>query len=54
MNLITEENIFDNKNFEKCKRIYEKNEKLINNIFVDKLKKIASFEYQNKFLKNSD
>ena len=54
MNLITEENIFDNKNFEKCKRIYEKNEKLINDIFVDKLKKIASFEYQNKFLKNSD
>ena len=54
MNIIKEEKIFDNKNFEKCKGIYEKNEKIIDNTFVNKLLEISRFEYQNKFLIEKD
>ena len=54
MNIIKEEKIFDNNNFEKCKNMYEKNEKIINNIFVNKLLEITRFEYQNKFLIEKD
>ena len=54
MNMIREENIFNNEKFEKCKRIYEKKEKLINTFFVNKLIDISKFEYNNKYLLNSD
>ena len=37
MNIINEENIFDNKNFEICKTIYLKNTKIINKSFIDKI-----------------
>ena len=53
MNIIPEEKVFDNKNFEKYKTIYEKNEKWLNKLFVDKLIEITEFEYlfniQNKY-----
>ena len=54
MNIIKEEKIFDNNNFEKCKNIYEKNEKIINNTFFNKSLEITRFEYQNKFLIEKD
>ena len=54
MNLIPEEKIFDNENFEKLKNIYEKNEKFITNTFVDKLIETTKFEYKNEFLMNSE
>ena len=50
MNIINEENLFDNKNFEKCKLIYEKYSKYINKYLVDKLIEIVQFEYENKYL----
>ena len=51
--IVNEENIFDNKNYEKCRIIYEKNEKIINENFVDKLIEITKFEYKNKYLIDS-
>ena len=53
MKIVNEENIFDNKNYEKCRIIYEKNEKIINETFVDKLIEITKFEYKNKYLIDS-
>ena len=53
MKIVNEENIFDNKNYEKCRIIYEKNEKIINENFVDKLIEITKFEYKNKYLIDS-
>ena len=54
MNIISEEKVFDNKNFEKYKNIYEKNEKWLNKLFVDKLIEITEFEYKNNYLINSE
>ena len=54
MNIIPEEKVFDNKNFEKYKTIYEKNEKWLNKLFVDKLIEITEFEYKNNYLINSE
>lgn len=54
MNLIPEEKIFDNGNYEKLKNLYEKNEKFITNTFVDKLIETTKFEYKNEFLMNSE
>ena len=53
MKIVNEENIFDNKNYEKCRIIYEKNEKIIKENFVDKLIEITKFEYKNKYLIDS-
>ena len=54
MDIITEENIFDNKNFEKCKNIYEKNEKWLTKFYIDKLIDITQFEYKNQYLIKSE
>ena len=53
MNIINEENVFDNKNYEKCRKIYEEKEKIINEYFVDKLIEIVNFELKNKYLIDS-
>ena len=47
MNIISEEKIFDNTKFENCKNLFEKNEKFINEFFVDKLTEINKYEYKN-------
>ena len=47
MNIFDKENIFDNENYEKCKNIYLKNEKIISNDFINKLISNANFEYYN-------
>ena len=49
MNIISEEKIFDNTKFENCKNLFEKNEKFINEFFVDKLTEINKYEYKNNF-----
>ncbi len=54
MNIIIDGNIFDNDNFEKCKNIFEKNEKIINEYLVDKILEITNYEYENKYLINSN
>ena len=46
MNIIKEENIFDNKNFEKCQNTYLKNTKIINKNFIDKLIDIEKLNFQ--------
>ena len=48
INIVTEEKIFDEKNFEACKSIYLKNTKYIEENFVDVLIDIKKFEYNNK------
>ena len=48
MKIVDEEKIFDNKNFERCKIIYEKYEKVINEDYVEKLIEIAESEKENK------
>ena len=50
MTIVKEENIFDNNNFDKCKSIFEKYEKMINEDYVEKLMEIKDFEYKNKYL----
>ena len=52
MKIINEENIFDNKNFEKCKILYEKYEKIIDEDYVELLIRIINFENENKYLIN--
>ena len=47
MNILDEEKLFDNQNYEKCKNIYIKNEKVINNYFLDKLIYNSNFDYYN-------
>jgi hypothetical protein len=47
INIVTEEKIFDEKNFEACKSIYLKNTKYIEENFVDVLIDIKKFEYNN-------
>ena len=53
MKIVAEENIFDNKNYEKCKEIYEKYEKVINEEFVEKIIEITKFENENNYLINN-
>ena len=53
MKIVSEENIFDNNNFEKCKLLYEKHEKIINEQFVEKLIEITKFENENNYLINN-
>ena len=53
MKIVSEENIFDNNNFEKCKLLYEKHEKIINEKFVEKLIEITKFENENNYLINN-
>ena len=53
MKIVSEENIFDNNNFEKCKLLYEKHEKIINEKFVEKLIEIIKFENENNYLINN-
>ena len=45
MNIYTEDKIFDNINYDKFIDIYLKNEKIINEDFMDKLISISKFEY---------
>ena len=45
MNIIETENIFDNKNYKKCKDIFLKNENIVNDDFIKILLDICKFEY---------
>ena len=53
MQIINAEKIFDNTNYEKCRKVFDKNEKYINQSLVDKLIEIVKFEYKNKYLIDS-
>ena len=53
MQIIHVEKIFDNANYEKCRKVFERNEKYINQYLVDKLIEIVKFEYKNKYLIDS-
>ena len=48
INIINEEKLFEEENFEKIKLLYLKNTKFINGNFVDILIDIKKFEYYNK------
>ena len=48
MNIFEEEKIFDNENYEKCKNLYLKNEKIINKYFIEKLIFNANYDHYNK------
>ena len=54
MQIINIEKIFDNTNYEKCRKVFENNEKYINEHLVEKLIEIVKYEYKNKYLINSN
>ena len=48
MKIVNEEKIFDNSNYKKCRNLFEKYEKIIDEYYVDKLIELTKFEYENK------
>ena len=50
---ICEEDIVKNENFDKIKKLYEKNSEKINELLIRKLVKITRYENVNSFLKNN-
>ena len=50
MNILENEDILKNENFEKVKALYLKNSKLLNEFFIDKLIEVTKFEENNKYL----
>ena len=50
MNILNNENIMKNENFEKIKTIYMKNRKLLNEFSIDTLLEITKYEEKNKIL----
>ena len=50
MNILDNEQIFKNENFEKVKELYLKNSILINEFFIEKLFEITKYEEKNKYL----
>ena len=51
MNLLEENDILKNENFEKVQSLYLKNSKLLNEFYIDKLIEITQFENNNQYLK---
>ena len=50
MNILDNEKILENDNFDALKELYLKNSILINEYFVEKLIEITKFEERNKYL----
>ena len=50
INIVKNEGILENENFEKVKEVYLKNSKYINEFFIEKLVEITKFEENNKYL----
>ena len=46
MKIVYEEKIFDNSNYQKCRSLFEKYEKIIDEYYVNKLIELTKFEYK--------